>query len=78
MEGGFMEEDAKMLMDIRSGVSEMRGELTEFRRETLRRLDTLETSERTSGRERSAIAAAFISSIAGAVSCISRFLPAGK
>jgi gamma-glutamylcyclotransferase (GGCT)/AIG2-like uncharacterized protein YtfP len=70
-----MDEDAKTLLDISSGVCELRGELHEFRRETLRRLDTLETSERTSKRERSAVAAAFVSSAAGVISCISRFLP---
>jgi hypothetical protein len=73
-----MEEEAKVLMGIQSAVAEMHGELMEFKRETLKRLDTLESAARSAGRERGMFCTALISTAAGVVSCISRFLPAGR
>jgi len=78
MEDQKMTEDQTVLMQVYAQTCALRSELAEFKRETLRRLETLESEKKGAAVRFTTVAAAAASIAGSVVSCFSRFLPARR
>ncbi|MCI1209200.1 MAG: hypothetical protein LKF96_07145 [Treponema sp.] len=69
-----MNDDTQMLIEIKTAVAGIYGELGEFKRGTLRRLDTLEAGARSAFRDRSVYVTALITTLVNIITCIIRLM----